>query len=447
MHVTTTNKLNLPIAIAALAIALLACMLIAPAAAHAASPTIITPTKAQDIAYNRCVRAAMNYATKPETITVNIKDLNLRQSQLEDIETRIHSNGELWWINTFALGLSTDEITMPCRYDDATITKMRKRFDAACDKALKRIGPGMAGQAKVHMLHDYLVRQVKYADQAKNAYEALVNKHADCFGYTLATDVLLRRAGFKTDVAFNNNPDVDHCWNLVRLGSTWYHVDTTWDRYFTYETYGGKTCHAYLLQSDKTFNGDDHKGWEAHHRCKSDKYFDASFGGEYFSKHCKDYKKIVRAFTKNGLRYTVTGVGKVSVSNVTKAKRTAKTLVVPTSVKYKNVTYAVTGLKTGAFKQASAKTLLVKSTKFSQARVKGSLTGSKVKTVKVPKAKLKAYKKYFAKSNSGKKVKVVGLTDAAMKKAVLKAQVKTDLADSHMASEGQESALKAAAVA
>ena len=55
----------------------------------------------------------------------------------------------------------------------------------------------------------------------------------------------------------------------------------------------------------------------------------------------------------------------------------------------------------------SLKTIYIKSTtKITKSGVKKSLKGSKVKTVKVKKSKVKKYKKYFKKSNSGRKVKV-----------------------------------------
>ena len=53
------------------------------------------------------------------------------------------------------------------------------------------------------------------------------------------------------------------------------------------------------------------------------------------------------------------------------------------------------------------KTLNIKKTKkLSKSGVKNSLKGSSVKTVKVKKSKIRKYKKYFKKSNSGRKVKV-----------------------------------------
>ena len=53
------------------------------------------------------------------------------------------------------------------------------------------------------------------------------------------------------------------------------------------------------------------------------------------------------------------------------------------------------------------KTLYIKkTTKLTKSGLKNSLKGSSVKTVKVKKSKVRKYKKYFKKSNSGRKVKV-----------------------------------------
>ena len=55
----------------------------------------------------------------------------------------------------------------------------------------------------------------------------------------------------------------------------------------------------------------------------------------------------------------------------------------------------------------SLKTIYIKkTTKLTKAGVKKSLKGSRIKTVKVKKSKVKKYKKIFKKSNSGRKVKV-----------------------------------------
>ena len=59
------------------------------------------------------------------------------------------------------------------------------------------------------------------------------------------------------------------------------------------------------------------------------------------------------------------------------------------------------------FLDKSLKTIsLKKTTKLTKSGVRNSLKGSAIKTVKVKKSKVRKYKKYFKKSNSGRKVKV-----------------------------------------
>ena len=59
------------------------------------------------------------------------------------------------------------------------------------------------------------------------------------------------------------------------------------------------------------------------------------------------------------------------------------------------------------YKDSKLKTIYLKyTTKLTKSGVKKSLKGSKVKTVKVKKSKIRKYRKYFRKSNSGRYVKV-----------------------------------------
>jgi len=425
MYTRPSNARSTRTIVACLFAALVALCLFAPAQAFAATHTVYVPTKAVNTAYARCLSVAMNYASNPTTTVVDISDLKLTQKEAEEVEELLWGNGELWWINVFGMKPTTKNLTITCKYDDATITSMRAKFEAAVATAFKRVGPGMDGATKVHMLHDWIITQVKYHDAGtngayKNAYDGLVNRQADCFGFTLTTDVLMRRAGFGTDVVYTVESAGDHSWNLVKLGTYWYHVDTTWDRWYTYSSsyYSEKNiCHAFLLQSDKTMGADDHKGWRAHNNCTSEKYSNCVFDSDSksFVRHCADYKKIVRTFNKDGLKYTVTGVGKVSLTSVNKKLRKKAALSVPATVTYKNVKYTVNGIKANAFKTARAKTLYVQSKSLAKARVAGCLTGSKVKVVKVLKGKLKAYKKIFAKANSGRKVSVKGMTASRLK--------------------------------
>ena len=95
-----------------------------------------------------------------------------------------------------------------------------------------------------------------------------------------------------------------------------------------------------------------------------------------------------------------------------KAKN-AKTVTVPDAVVIGSKTFGITQINTNAFKGSKATKLIVRTKKLTKKSVKGSLKGSKIKTVKVKVGKksvnkkyVKKYKKIFTKKNAGKKVSV-----------------------------------------
>ena len=91
-----------------------------------------------------------------------------------------------------------------------------------------------------------------------------------------------------------------------------------------------------------------------------------------------------------------------------------KTVTVPKSVKLADgKAYKITRLAAGSFKGKRIRTVVLKTKLSSKAFVKGSLKGSKVKTIKVKvgtraqnKSYVKKYKRFFTKANAGRKVTV-----------------------------------------
>ena len=389
--------------------------------------TIVNITANQKAAYKRALTACMDYEHQPNPIEVDVSDLGLTSKQAIEVGYLLHGNGELFWINTYNdESYGTKRFSLPCYYDDSKITKMRNKLDKAVTKALKRVSPGMSAATKVHMLHDYLLKKISYGAGNKDAYTGLVKGLGDCFGYSLSLDLLLRRAGFNTDMAFNDT--LDHAWNIVKIGSKWFHVDLTWDSNYNGKKYSAvfdwkkNPCHLYLLQSDESMNEKptdpytgiyimkSHTGWTCHHACTSTKYDFSRDLSKGFNKHCNDYKKIVRTFTKAGLKYSVTGVGKVALSAVTgKRQRQSNALTLPDTVTYKGVSYYVSAMEKECLEKSKATKLCIQTSHLSKARVKGSLTNSHVTNVKLQKSAKKkraAYKKAFKASNCGKAVRV-----------------------------------------
>ena len=365
-------------------------------------------------AYNRAVAACMDYRNQPDPIVVDVSDLGLTSAQALHVGYLLHGNGELFWINTYdddSFKASAFTIPILNGYSDDTIDAMRAKLEKKVSKALSRITSGMDSVTKIHTLHDYLIDKIDYKASSKTAYDGLVLGKSDCFGFTRTLDLILKRAGFTVDVAYNNRGD--HAWNLVKLGSKWYNIDLTWDNGYT-GRYGWKKtrCHYYLLQPDSALQLDSARGnWWAHHKCTSKTYYKKRLpdAADTWDNYCKDYKLYTSGFTVSGLKYKAISKTKVSVAAVAKSKRSAKTLVIPATVTYKKKTYKVAGIKSEALANASATKLEVKATGFSKSRVKGSLTGSKVTKIALKgsaTSKKAKYKTYFAASNSGKSVKV-----------------------------------------
>ena len=90
-----------------------------------------------------------------------------------------------------------------------------------------------------------------------------------------------------------------------------------------------------------------------------------------------------------------------------KAPKNQKSVTIPATVTLNGKAYSVVGIAAKAFSGAKAKKVTIKTTRLTKNSVKKCFKGAKkLKTVKVPKAKKKAYKKIFKKKNCGIKVKV-----------------------------------------
>ncbi len=116
-----------------------------------------------------------------------------------------------------------------------------------------------------------------------------------------------------------------------------------------------------------------------------------------------------KVFKKGKLTYKITSVSgtrKVSVYGV--RSRSAKKVVVPSTVKYGKYKYKVTAIRAGAFKNCSKlKKITIKSQSLTKVG-KNALKGIHKKCkIKVPKKCYKKYKVLFKKKGQTKKVKVV----------------------------------------
>lgn len=145
------------------------------------------------------------------------------------------------WIITHYISGAT--IDIPYQFSAEKRNAMENELEAKVKEILSGISPDMSDYEKELYLHDYLVKKCEYDDSpvsenevsnVHTAYGALVDGRAVCEGYAMAMKLLLSRVGIESRVIPGTtlrpgSGEVGHMWNVVKIGSKWYHLDATWD--------------------------------------------------------------------------------------------------------------------------------------------------------------------------------------------------------------------------
>lgn len=122
---------------------------------------------------------------------------------------------------------------------EATVTVCEQKYsedevNALADEVLASIlKEGMTDYEKTEAIFNYIVSHVGYINHSdkgnwiQGAYEGLAKKQGDCYVYACISKVLLTRAGIENMDIEKIPAKSSHYWNLVNLGTGWYHFDTT----------------------------------------------------------------------------------------------------------------------------------------------------------------------------------------------------------------------------
>lgn len=163
-----------------------------------------------------------------------------------------------------------------------------KKIENAIAKLVKVINDVVAGidssmtdVERILEVHDFLVRECdydyeNYLNNTLPSYTGtiegvLIKKKAVCQGYAEAFAIIMNHLGYDTYIV--TSWEMNHAWNLIRVGDNWYHVDCTWDDpIFNGNTFywnvnndyadEGHVGHTYFLKSDSEFKSLDHTSWE-----------------------------------------------------------------------------------------------------------------------------------------------------------------------------------------
>lgn len=152
------------------------------------------------------------------------------------------SDVQLWFNTSYSL-------------DDVTA------FYREAEKAVKGTEAAWSDEQKALYLHDWLVTNCEYdlSFTYFNAYDAIVRGSSVCQGYALAYLYLLELCG--ADCRLITSAELDHAWNLVLIGDSYYYVDCTWDDPVAsndYTLFADYCAHRNFLRSTAGMTAVDH---------------------------------------------------------------------------------------------------------------------------------------------------------------------------------------------
>lgn len=223
---------------------------------------------------------------------VNISQHKLTEEALDDIFDKLYYSGVLPWYTTGGYNYAYDEQTgLVYSMEPETVCDGDPDMAAYEEKVAQILEAcvfeGMEQWQIALSIHDYLIANTAYDEtmEKNTGYDILVNSSAVCEGYTLAYMDLLQRAGI--ECIYVGSEAMNHCWNLVKIDGSWYHVDLTWDD--PTPNIAGYVSHEYFLLTDAEIAAGDepHHGWQTDITC-TDTRFKDGFWRETESQICYD---------------------------------------------------------------------------------------------------------------------------------------------------------------
>lgn len=121
-------------------------------------------------------------------------------------------------------------------------------YTAGVESVTERVDPDWSVEETLLFVHDDLATHYEY-DTGFGVYDAygfFSEGKGVCQAYTMAVLAILRELDIP--VTYVQSDNLDHIWNLVRVGDAWYHMDVTHDD--PLQDRPGYARHTHFLQSD-----------------------------------------------------------------------------------------------------------------------------------------------------------------------------------------------------
>ena len=170
-------------------------------------------------------------------------DAYLEQSTIDAVIRRIqHFYPDYFWLNGYTTTTSQNSTILEFMalndYTSDELRSMHEELMSAVDTVVSQIPPGFNDYDKALYVHDYIVKNTRYATEKRgltynglwgNAYGCLVDGSAVCQGYAEAFSLIMQKLGIECGVCTGNSDRGSHAWNYVKIDGNYYWIDVTWD--------------------------------------------------------------------------------------------------------------------------------------------------------------------------------------------------------------------------
>ena len=172
------------------------------------------------------------------------------------IETVYTLHPELIYTTGFNYTVTDGTVTTVRPYYDYRVTPERiAEYEERIGFILSGIDPALSDLEKVIVLHERFCMEGEYDLDSPESHDLVCNGVGVCRAYARALCDCLRRLGI--EARYVSSREMNHAWNLVKLGGHWYHIDATFDD----SVYCcGSVSHNWFLKSDAAISR-DHSGW------------------------------------------------------------------------------------------------------------------------------------------------------------------------------------------
>ena len=222
---------------------------------------------------------------------ISVRDYRLSEDYVRNqlCPLLFYSEAELFFLDTrgFSWTTSGGEVqSLIFHYADGVdaeiAASMLAEFRDLTAAIVAGADPSWSEWEKIAYVHDYIALHYGYDQRALSeetkdlavydAYRMLKEGIGVCQAYSLLTRYLLKRLGVACECVSCH--ELNHEWNLVKIGGSWYHIDVTWDDWDDKGLYG-QVSHAYFLSSDAAFDDGGHhsnSGWASPAPATNGKY-------------------------------------------------------------------------------------------------------------------------------------------------------------------------------